>query len=97
MDARQVLDSTHSEEITLGVSATRKLAREIADAVRDPKMHPSISMKAARAVVERKLSAEELTQLLNHICSHRRSIHSTGAYFCSCLKRLFQAEGIPWR
>ena len=81
----------------LGMTQARSLAREISDAVNDPKMHPRIAIKAARAICDRQISAEELTQLLDHICSNRQSINSTGAYFCSCLKRMFQAAGIQWR
>lgn len=98
MDARSMLRSTEFDPATpLGVSQARTLAREIADAVRDPKMHPSIPMKAARAVVDRRISAAELAQLLDHICAHRAGIDSPGAYFCACLKRIFQANEVPWR
>ncbi len=93
-----MLRSTEPQtESPLGVDQTRTLAREIADAVRDPKMHPSIAMKAARAIVDRRISPGELTEVLDHICSHRRTINSTGAYFCSCLKRIFQRNEVPWR
>jgi len=98
VDARTILRETEPAAASpLAMDQARSLAREISDAVRDPKMHPSIPMKAARAICDRKISAEELTQLLDHICSNRRTIKSTGAYFCSCMKRMFQAAGIQWR
>ena len=46
------LERTEGEE--LGIRRTRSLARQICDVVRDPNMHPTIPMKAARAVVDPK-------------------------------------------
>jgi hypothetical protein len=86
----------------LGMDAVRAVARQIANTVRDEKMAPSITMKVARAVAERKLNASELTEVLDSISTiYARSGRAgfkvaPGAYFVSCMRRAFQRNEIPW-
>jgi hypothetical protein len=83
----------------LGMDATRAVARQIQETVRDPKMAPSIAMKVARAVTERKLNPSELTEILDAIAAihaRRGFTKGPGAYFVSCIRRAFQRNEIPW-
>ena len=80
----------------LGLERTKRLARQIMVAVSDPKMHHSIPMKAARAVVDGKVDPAELKELLDIIVAKGRTINTPGAYFCSSLKRIFQRCEVPW-
>lgn len=81
----------------LDTDATKQMTRSILSTVQDPKMHPGIAAKAANAVASGKLSAHELREVLESIVRNRKSIDCRGAYFVSCLKRLFQRHEIPWR
>lgn len=82
----------------LGMDATRSVARSILDAVRDPKMHPSIAMRVARAITDGRLPKSELAEILDIIVALRTSgrVRSPGAYFMTSIKRLFQRNEIPW-
>lgn len=80
----------------LGTSATRTVAQEIVEVVRDPRMHASIPLKVARAVVERRVSPMEVGEVLEAIEANRSTIRCTGAYFVACVKRIFQRNEVPW-
>lgn len=100
MEVRSLRDQLqHADGDELGLRRTRSLARQICDAVRDPAMHPSIPMKAARAVVDGKVDPAELVELLDIIANmHARRAFkkSAGAYFVTSLKRIFQRCEVPW-
>jgi len=89
-------ESAGTPSDALAMKATRAIAQQIVDVVRDPKMHHSIPLKVARAVAERQLNASEVTTVLDFIEANRRKIRSTGAYFSASLKRAFQAAEIVW-
>lgn len=99
-DVRKLHDiSKPDENDPLATDATTRLARKIMDTIRDPKMHPTIAMKAARAVVDRKLPPTELAEALDSVTTKRASggfTRSAGAYFVTILKRLFAWHEIPW-
>jgi hypothetical protein len=82
----------------LGSDATDNIARLILKTVADPKMHPSIPVKVARAIVNRQVPPSELEQLLDIINAkrHSRQIRSTGAYFVAAIKRIFQRHEVIW-
>lgn len=82
----------------LGMDAVRAVARQIADAVRDPDMNPKIPLKIARDFAERKINASELAPLLESIIAGRMTgrINRPGAYFVTSIKRLYQKHEIPW-
>jgi hypothetical protein len=83
----------------LGMDTVRAVARQIQNAIRDPKMDPSIAQKVARAVTTRKLGAGELTEILDTVIATReagRIKKSTGALFVHLIKRAFQYNEIPW-
>lgn len=85
-------------ESPLGTERVGLLAREVLRAVGDPKMHPGIAMRAARAVVDGKMETQELTEMLDIIASQRKAgrLRSPGAYFVTSLKRAFQRNEIAW-
>lgn len=82
----------------LGTEAVHDMARAISNAVHDPKMHPSIAIKVARAVVERKVSPNEIAELCDIIKAKRMAgqLRSPGAYFVTSVRRIFQAAEILW-
>ena len=83
----------------LGTDAVAKIARKIMVVVGDPTVHRSTPVKLARAVVERRVSPEEVGYMLDTITAKRMSgeLDSPGAYFITSVKRLFQRHEIPWR
>lgn len=85
-------------ESPLGTERVEQIAREVLRAVGDPKMHPGVAMRAARAVADGKLETQELTEMLDIIASQRKAgrLRSPGAYFVVSLKRSFQRNEIPW-
>lgn len=99
MNARQLREQTENVGGDyLAIDETRTIARQIADAVRDPKMHPTIAMKVARAVATRRISPDELIQILDYVVAKRVAgeLRSPGAYFVTSIKRVFQANEVPW-
>jgi hypothetical protein len=78
------------------MTATRAVARQIMDTVRDPKMHPSIAMRVARAISEKKLNPSELVEILDCMTAQGSRINSRGAYFVTSIKRAFQRNEITW-
>jgi hypothetical protein len=83
----------------LGTDAVMQMARKIMTVVADPTVHRSIPVKLARAVVERKISPDEVAYMLDTIAAKRMSgeLDRPGAYFIVSVKRLFQRHEIPWR
>ena len=87
-----------TEADPFGTDAVRTMARAIMRSVGDHDMHPSIPTKVARAIVERKLSPNEVAELCDIIEAKRKAgqLERPGAYFVTSIKRLFQRNDIPW-
>lgn len=80
----------------LGMNATKRIAQQILDTVRDANLFPSVAMKVARQVAERRLPPGELAELLDGIVANRKSISKPGAYFVTGCKRLFRKHELRW-
>lgn len=99
MDARTIREQTQLPSPTdLQQKEVRLVARQIQDAVGDPRMHPTIPMKVARAAIERKISITELCELVDYIAAKRQAgeLRSPGAYFVTSIRRVFQANEVTW-
>jgi hypothetical protein len=83
----------------LGLTWVRKMAGAIRMDVGDPLMHPSIPMKVARALWEKRLTIDEVAELCDIVRTKRQAgeLDSPGAYFVASIKRMFQRHEIPWR
>jgi hypothetical protein len=97
--ARKWGKAEQSESDPLGTEYVRKMVGAIRLDVGDPLMHPSIPTKVARALWERRLSLEEVAELLDIVRTKRLAgeLGSPGAYFTASVKRMFQRNDIPWR
>lgn len=99
-DARKLHDEAAVEfNDPIGVDATRRIARQIVETIRDPKMHPTIPIRVARAVTDNKITPAELAEALDSIIAKRASGGfrvSAGAYFVTIMKRIFQYHEVPW-
>lgn len=100
MEVRSLRDQLQQADgDELGIRRCRQLARQICDVVKDPAMHPSVPMRAARAVVDGKVDPAELVELLDIMSAmHARRAFkkSPGAYFVTSIKRIFQRNEVPW-
>lgn len=78
--------------------AKTQIARHIMHKVGDAKMHPSISMKVARALIDNRVSRSEIDELLDIVERKRETgeLRKPGAYFVTSVKRIFQREEVPW-
>jgi hypothetical protein len=92
-------ETESTEADPLGTDAVNTIARKIMVVVGDPTLHRSIPVKVARALVERRVSPNEIAELCDIITAKRasRELERPGAYFITCVKRLFQRHEIPWR
>lgn len=106
MNPRELRDVTYSDDpADLKVDRVRKVAQQIVDVLRDPGMHHSIPTRVARAVAERRISADELAAVLDYIAARKRDgdnhpegpLRSPGAYFVVSMRRVFAAAGVPWK
>jgi len=87
-----------SEFDPLGTDKVREIARSIMRAIGDPNMHPMIATRVARAVIERKVSPDEIATLCDTVECKRKAgqLRVPGAYFLQSVRRIFQREEIPW-
>lgn len=92
--------SEQTDADPLGTDAVRTVARKLATVVADPTVHPSIFVRVARAVVQRRVSPEEVARLCDTIMAKHRAGEfekSAGAYFITSVMRMFKRNQVPWR
>lgn len=80
----------------LAANTAKALAKRILARVRDTKMHESIALRAAHAVLAHKLSVDSIRELLDIIERKRDRLRSPGAYFCASLKKMLLRAGVDW-
>lgn len=90
---------------SIGTEAVMRTAAEIRRVVADPGLYEWVSLKVARAMVERTISPTRIGEICDVIASKRArraegrdgKPFSPGRYFVAAVMDEFARAGIPWR